>query len=175
MESSYGQAEYIRDGFDQIVWTDNINKIMTQSDSIVNVTTAITNLTVWSYIDYLRSMLLLKKEYGARRIEITCNFVNYPVFMRIDLIPIEARQELAEEVRVWYKKNLGYLDKNEREQVLRYIKIVGTSPVAMNDPHFTLEDALEDLKKFVKQYDQRRGKDFATCLDYRFVEWYNGI
>lgn len=45
----------------------------------------------------------------------------------------------------------------------------------MNDPHFTLEDALQDLKKFVKQYDQRRGKDFVTSLDYRFVEWYNGI
>ena len=175
MESSYGQAEYIRDGFDQRIWDDNIAKIMTQSDSIVNVTTAITNLTVWSYIDYLRIMLLLKKEYGSKRIEITCNFVNYPVFMRIDLIPIEARQELAEEVAVWYKKNRGYLNKNEKEQVLRYIKIVGTSPVAMNDPHFTLEDALEDLKKFVKQYDQRRGKSFATWLDYRFVEWYNGI
>jgi hypothetical protein len=67
------------------------------------------------------------------------------------------------------------LNKNEKEQVLRYIKIVGTSPVAMNDPHFTLEDALQDLKKFVKQYDQRRGKHFATWLDYRFVEWYNGI
>lgn len=168
MESGFAQAEYVRAGFSQDIWMDNVTKIMTKTDWVLNVTTAISSFTVWNYIDYLSIMLMLKRMYGKNRIEITCNFVYYPAFMRIDLIPEEKRALLAMVVMDWLGRQRKNLNKHEIEQVQRFIIIVGDSRQVVN------EDLLKDLKSFVEQYDKRTGRSY-TWLDDRFVEWYESI
>ena len=174
LESSFKQAEYVRAGFEETTWLQNVRTIMNKTNWVLNVTTAVSNLTVFSYLDYLKIMAALKQQYGNKRIEITCNFVNYPVFMRIDLIPRHRRFDAAFEVRLWLMDNSSCLNKHELEQVQRFMTIVGESEQAMNDTHFKLNDAISDLKNFVEQYDTRKGKKY-TRLDPRFVEWYESI
>ena len=62
----------------------------------------------------------------------------------------------------------------EQHHVKRFVDTLTNSPCSMNDPHYHLEDAYKDLKKFIKQYDMRRNKDYNK-LDNRFVEWYNDL
>ena len=174
LESSFKEAEYVRAGFEETTWLKNVRTIMTQTNWVLNVTTAVSNLTVFSYIDYLKIMSTLKQQYGNKRIELTCNFVNYPVFMRIDLIPRHRRFDAAHQVKAWLEENDDCLTKHEITQVKRFITIVGESEQAVNDPHFKLEDAIKDLKLFIQQYDLRKGKSY-TRLDPRFVEWYESI
>lgn len=168
MESSLDQAEYVRSGFDGYVWTDNVRKIMTETEWVLNVTTAISSFTVWNYLDYLNHTLMLKRMYGDSRIEITCNFVYYPEFMRIDLIPQDQRALAAMTVMDWLSRQRHHLNKHEIEQVQRFIIIVGDSEQVINT------NALKDLKTFVEQYDERKGRSYK-CLDKRFVEWYESI
>lgn len=168
MESGFAQAEYVRAGFSQDIWMSNVTKIMTQTDWVLNVTTAISSFTVWNYVDYLNIMLLLKRQYGKDRIEVTCNFVYYPTFMRVDLIPNEQRALIAMVVLDWLNRQRKHLNKHEIEQVQRFIIIVGDSEQLINT------NALKDLKTFVPQYDKRTGRSY-TWLDERFVEWYESI
>lgn len=174
LESSFQQAEYVRHGFKQYVWLNNVHQIMAETKWELNVTTAISCFTVWNYIDYLKYMASLKRTYGKNRIEVTCNFVNYPVFMRIDLIPREQRFDAALEVMLWLNENRKLLNKHEIQQVDRYIKLVSETEQNLKDPHFKLEYALKDIKEFVKQYDERRGISYKA-LDPRFVKWYESI
>jgi organic radical activating enzyme len=168
MESGFAQAEYVRAGFSQDVWMGNVTKIMTKTNWVLNVTTAISSFTVWNYIDYLNIMLMLKHQHGKSRTEITCNFVYYPTFMHIDLIPNEHRTLIAVDVMNWLNRQRKHLNKHEIEQVQRFISIVNNSEQLINT------DALKDLKTFVPQYDNRTGRSY-TCLDKRFVEWYESI
>ena len=168
MESTLDQAEYVRAGFDKNVWLTNVNTIMLQTDWVVNVTTAISSFTVWNYVDYLNLMLKYKRIHGNKRIEITCNFVYYPMFMRIEFIPGDQRALITMVVMDWLNRQRKHLSKHEIEQVQRFIIIVGDSRQS------TKPDALADLKTFVQQYDTRKGKSYK-CLDKRFVEWYESI
>lgn len=174
LESAFEQAEYVRHGFNHYIWRSNVHKILAETKWELNVTTAISSFTVWNYINYLDIMASLKRTYGKERVEITCNFVNYPVFMRIDLIPRDQRFEAALDVMLWLPENKKLLNKHEVQQIERYIKIVGDSEQALNDPHFKIEHALSDMKEFVKQYDKRKGVNYKL-LDPRFVSWYESI
>jgi organic radical activating enzyme len=174
MESSLDQAEYIRDGFDQTVWLANIAKLMDNRRIKLNVTTSINNIAVWSFIDYLKVMKELKNKWGSDRIEINCNFVHYPVFMRIQMIPLELRLPVAQEVTDWTNSNKRIFSDDEQNHIKRFVDTLTNSPCSMNDPHYHLEDAYKDLKNFIQQYDMRRNKDYKK-LDKRFVEWYNDL
>ena len=172
LESNLLQAEYVRDGFDSLTWLANVSKIMERRSVVLNVTTAINNMTVFSYIDYLKLMALLKRRFGRKRIEITCNFVHYPAFMRVQLLPSELRKELAEEVSAWLQDNKRLLVSEEVAAVKRFIDVMSEQYM---DQDYKQEDALADIHSFITQYDQRRNKDFRTILDYRFIRWYDGL
>jgi organic radical activating enzyme len=172
MESNLDQAEYVRDGFDKTIWLANVHFILQHRRIMLNVTTAINNMAVWSFIDYLKLMGELKTKYGKKRIEINCNFVHYPAFMRVQMIPTEQRKILANEVDEWYILNKKLLNDKEQQHILRFIS---TMDAGWIDQDYEIKDAYMDLKSFITQYDTRRGKNFKHALDKRFVEWYNGL
>jgi hypothetical protein len=111
---------------------------------------------------------MYKRMHGKKRIEITCNFVYYPAFMRVDLIPQEQRSLIATVVTEWLARQAKWLSEKEVNQVKRFITIVGNGEQVINN------NALLDLKTFVQQYDVRKGKSYK-CLDKQFVEWYESI
>lgn len=175
MESSLNQAEYVRDGFDQANWLANVEKILSSTNMIVIISTSINNLAVWSFIDYLNLMTELKIKYGNKRIIVNCNFVHYPIFMRVQMIPQDLRQPLAIQVEEWYDKNIKRLDSTEQGYIVRFIDTLNNAPCSLENTHHTMDDAHKDLKSFIEQYDQRRNKNFRKVLDQRFVEWYDSL
>ena len=175
MESSLEHSEYVRDGFDKHNWLENVEKILSNTKMIMIISTSINNLAVWSFIDYLILMKDLKIKYGKNRIKVNCNFVHYPVFMRIQIIPQEIRKLLANEVSIWYAEHYKQFDSNEQGHVIRFIDTLNNSPCSLESTHHKLEDAYNDLKNFIVQYDQRRNKNFRNSLDTRFVAWHDTL
>lgn len=178
IESSLAHTEYIRDGFESDVWMRNVTTVLETKSTIVNrlnFTSSINNLGIWSFIDYLNLMKDLKLKYGVGRVELNCNFVHYPVFMRIELIPLHYRQSLAKEYENWLLENASLCHATEIEHVKRLIGHMTKEHKSTVDSHMTESDALTDLKNFVEQYDNRRDKNFRNVLDPRFVEWYDTL
>jgi len=175
MESSLSQSEYVRDGFDKDNWLANVEKILSNTDMIVIISTSINNLAVWSFIDYLNLITELKIKYGKKRVITNCNFVHYPIFMRVQMIPQEMRLPIANEVSAWYDDNRKRLDSTEQGYLVRFINTLKDAPCSLENTHHTMEDAHKDLKNFIEQYDQRRNKNFREVLDPRFVAWHDTI
>lgn len=173
VESNFDSAEYVRDGFQRDIWLTNVYKILDNTFGVLNVTTSLNNMGVWSYIDYLQLMLELKTKYGGHRIETGCNFVHYPAFMRVQLIPIGLRQELVSEIQQWLATYdiTSLFNVVEVEHIQRFLTIMETAPVELNETYWKTEYGLTDLQNFVQQYDVRRGKDYRVSLDPRFVKW----
>jgi hypothetical protein len=116
----------------------------------------------------------LKKKYGKVRVELSCNFVHYPVFMRIQMIPYAMRMELVGDFQQWLIDNRELCHDTEIAHVERLITILSEE-----NPHWeayiSKEDAHNDLKIFIEQFDKRRNKNFREVLDPRFVSWYDSI
>ncbi len=174
LESTFQEAEYVRDGFDRTVWLHNATKILETSSCVFNVTTSVSSLTAWTFIDYLKLMAELKKQYGSHRIEISCNFVHYPIFMRVQLMPKEQRDFLANEILIWQEQHLDIMHETEREHLKRFAEVMKNAPESqLDEEYLDINDAYNDLKIFIQQYDQRRGKNFRHSLHPKFVEWYD--
>jgi hypothetical protein len=175
LESSFQEAEYVRDGFERETWLTNAKKILDDTNSVLNVTTSVSSLTAWTFINYLELMGELKQQYGSDRIEISCNFVHYPVFMRVQLIPKGRRQPIAKEIAQWLEQNQNLLHPTEKEHLQRFADIMYNASAMLDESHLDIDDAFRDLKTFIAQYDQRRNKNFRESLDPRFVEWYDRL
>lgn len=177
IESSFEHTEYVRDGFDKSIWLKNIYKILDSPVYVVhklNFTTSINNLGVWSMIDYLHMISDLKKKYGKDRVELSCNFVHYPVFMRVQLIPMDLRMNLVSDYVQWLDNNRHLCHHGEIAHVERLIAVMSEVDSHWEN-YINKNTALNDLKLFVEQFDQRRNKNFRTVLDKRFVGWYDSI
>jgi len=170
IESSFKQAEYVRDGFEEQIWLDNVSKILGTKRIVVNLSTAINNLSVWSFDEYLKIALKLKSRFGYSMVETSCNFVQYPKFMYIGLIPQFYQQSIAERISKPYSPFKPMFSLVERQHIERLINLLSESPI--QDPD---KELLTDLKSFVLQYDQRRNKNYKEYLDEGFIEWYDSI
>jgi hypothetical protein len=170
IESNFKQAEYVRDGFEEQVWFDNVTKILSTKRIIVNLSTAINNLSVWSFDEYLKIALKLKSRFGNKMVETSCNFVQYPKFMHIGLIPQFYQQSIAERISKPYSPFKPMFSEVEQQHIERLINLLSNPPIV--DADLTV---LKDLKSFIVQYDQRRNKNYKENLDKGFIEWYDSI
>jgi organic radical activating enzyme len=170
IESNFKQAEYVRDGFESETWLANVTKILNSKCAVVSLNTAINNLSVWSFDEYLKIALDLKSKFGNSRVETTCNFVHYPTFMRVGLVPQFYQHAIAEKINKVYTEFKPMFSAIEQQQIDRVIDLLSNAPIEIADVSL-----LNDLKQFVSQYDQRRTKNYKESLDVRFVEWYDSI
>ena len=169
IESSFKQAEYVRDGFVEKTWISNVEKVLSTKRIIVNLSTAINNLSVWSFDEYLKIAIDLKRKYG-NKVETSCNFVQYPKFMNIGIIPQFYQQSIAERVSKMYSPFKSMFSEVEQQHIERLINLLSDPPIQETD-----YDLLIDLKSFIEQYDKRRNKNYKKSLDKGFVEWYDSI
>lgn len=170
IESNFKQAEYVRDGFEQQTWIDNVNKILSTKRIIVNLSTAINNLSVWSFDEYLKTSIELKSKFGNSIVETSCNFVQYPKFMHVGLIPQFYQQSIAERIGKIYNPVKNMFSSVEQHHMERLVNLLSTPPIEEAN-----KDLLDDLKSFIVQYDQRRNKSYKENLDKGFIEWYDSI
>ena len=170
IESNFKQAEYVRDGFEERTWLINVSKILDTKRIPLHLSTAINNLSVWSFDDHLKTVIGLKGMFDKDLVETSCNFVHYPKFMRVGLIPQFYQQAIAEKIKTIMSQFAPMFSDVEQQHIDRVINLLSDPPIEDTDV-----EMLKDLKKFISEFDQRRGKDYKTSLDRSFVEWYDSI
>jgi organic radical activating enzyme len=168
IESSLSDAEYSRDGFDSELWMTNVHALL-KAGIHVRMSTTINNLTVWTFTDYMKMVIDLKQQYGAEKVSMNCNFVHRPVCMQLQLIPKKYRKKLAKENRAYLKS--AEILEHEKDQLSRFISYLEVNEFNPAEAGCSLEEAKEDLKIFLLQYDRRRNKDFRKQLHATLVKW----
>ena len=178
MESVGEQAEYMRDKLDYEYWKNNVERIFEESNvKRLVVMMTINALCVFNVTTFLDQMLDWKKKYQTldRTLGISINFLRFPAFMNVTVLPDHIRQEAYEEIRLWYEINkenpyLNSMEKGDIERLISYVNVIETPHSYDTD----IEKNRKDFKSFYQQYDRRRNKTINIFPD-NFLEWYNAL
>ena len=175
-ESVGATAEYIRDGLNYNEWMSNVEELLeTDSIKVMHVMCTINALCLSTLPNLLTQMVGLKQRYSKWRLIWTLNILRFPSFQSPLILP--------DDIKLKYRNNLvAWLDAHRDhplihdhefrhlERLIDYLDMVKTPhPNTHEKPRL-----LNDFKQFYTQYDQRRGKDFATTFP-ELKEWYNNL
>jgi hypothetical protein len=176
MEATGVQAEYIRDGLDYTAWLVNVQKLLDSDDiRAVHCMATINALCLDSLPDLLNQLIQLKQVYGCERVSFTLNILRFPSFQSALVLPDELRSKYKHSLETWLMLNqsnslLQEHEINHMRRLIDYLDVVKT-------PHsdaFDMPKLHNDFKQFFSQYDQRRGKNFASSFP-QLNDWYNDI
>ena len=175
-ESTASQAEYIRDGLDYDLWMHNVQELL-EHDAIkaVHCMATINALCLDSLPDLLDQLIRLKQVYSRERVSFTLNILRFPSFQSALVLPDDLRSKYKHSLETWLTLNqsnslLHEHEVNHVQRLIDYLDVVKT-------PHsdaFDMPRLHNDFKQFYTQYDQRRGKNFATTFP-QLTEWYDSI
>lgn len=167
-ESSLRHAEYTRDGFNGDLWLKNVNEVLSNSDIKITVTTAINNMSVWSFGKYLKMISNLKEKYGRDRVTTNFNRVLYPQWHSLAILPKNLRIEIANELKIVFD---GLENLHDPHSVVGFEDLhTYLQTTNFYDPMYTEKQVLKDAVNFYDQFNKRRNKDISV-LDPRYVNW----
>ena len=183
-ESFGNHAEYIRDGLVWERWLSNLRLMIEQGNcKATHVMMTINSLCLFSIIEFMDEMLLLKKEFGTHHCMMSFNILRFPSFMSAVTLPHDMCLEIADKLTAWLQINFdnqspttngrGYLHQMERDGITRLVSYLRE----VREGHgFTssIESRERDFKTFFTQYDLRRDKDFVSTFPM-LAPWYNSI
>ena len=174
------QAEYIRDGLNYQQWRANLVNFLENANPktfrALTIMMTINSLCLFSIIDFLEDMKLLKTKYGHHRPNLDLNILRWPAFMSPLALPDDVKIKLRSDLVKWYgvNKDSDLFVEGEKAQLERLIDYLDV----VQKGHTTTENDKEllfhDFKSFYEQYDIRRNKDFRKTFP-ELVEWYNTI
>ncbi len=175
-ESTFGQAEYIRDGLNYEQWQNNILSMMKENipAEIHNMAT-INALCLETLPQFLENIVQLKtasKFYGTS-LNFTLNILRFPSFQSPLVLPDDLRNLFKHNLEKFLLKNEKYLEHmevNHTQRLIDYLDVVKT-------PHAgaaTQEKLQKDFKIFYSQYDKRRNKNFVKTFPI-IGEWYGQL
>jgi hypothetical protein len=175
-EAHGAQAEYIRDGLDYDLWMHNVQELL-ERDHIqaMHFMCTINALCLDSLDVFLDQLVSLKKVYGRDRVNFTLNILRFPSFQSALILPEHIKLAYGDRLTQWLAKHKDndYLQEHEinhTQRLVDYLDVVKT-------PHseaFELHKLRHDFAKFYSQYDQRRGKNFATVFP-ALADWYHTL
>lgn len=174
-ESVGARAEYIRDGLIYADWHSNVVKLL-DAGRTVHCMCTINALCLDSLPQLLEQLVTWKKHYGRDRINYTLNILRFPSFQSPLVLSDELRYHYQQQLIAFMVKHKGhsYLHEHEWNHLQRlvdYLDVVRT-------PHseaFDLTKLRYDFGSFYTQYDQRRGKSFASTFGSNLTAWYNDL
>ena len=170
------QAEYIRDGLVWDDWANNVEKLLDSGQFRgIHVMCTINALCLSTLDQLLECIMNWKLEYGKDAVSFTLNILRFPSFQSPLVLPDAQRtvykQRLVTWLEHWADSNVIHEHEiNHTQRLIDYLDVVKT-------PHseaFDMPKLLNDFKQFYSQYDQRRGKDFASTFP-ELKEWYDSI
>ena len=175
-ESTFGQAENIRDGLNYNQWHDNMFSMMKENipSEIHNMAT-INALCLETLPQFLENLVQLKtasKLYGPS-LNFTLNILRFPSFQSPLVLPDDLRNLFKTNLEKFLLNNEKYLEHmevNHTQRLIDYLDVVKT-------PHAgaaTQEKLQKDFKTFYSQYDHRRGKNFVETFPI-IGQWYNEL
>ena len=175
METVDEQAEYIRDKLDYEHWKNNCERIFEESNvKRLVVMMTINALCLFGITDFLDQMLEWKHKYN-KSIGLSVNFLRFPAFMSVTVLPDHIRERMWQDLTLWYEINkedskLNSMEKGDIERLISYVKVIETPHSYDKD----IEQNRKDFKRFYTQYDFRRNKSIEI-FPSDFLEWYNRI
>ena len=172
-ESTGTQAEYIRDGLNYTAWLANVERLLDSPDiRAVHCMATINALCLTGLPDLLTQLVNLKRTYGRERVSFTLNILRFPSFQSPLVLPDHLRRTFELNLTEWLRNHrrnplLQEHELNHLRRLIDYLDVVKT-------PHsesFELPKLHNDFGQFFTQYDQRRGKNFATTFPL-LADWY---
>jgi len=127
-------------------------------------------MSVWSYVDYLKRVNNLRRDFGRHRIQINSNRVYHPQFHQVNLIPIHWRNELADEIEAELPNLEQMTDTATQGTIRNHINFLRQAEFDVKHSPSPLNWILKDKIKWLDQYLYRRGKTLDG-LDKRYIEW----
>ena len=170
------QAEYIRDGLVWDDWTNNVERLLNSGQfRCIHIMCTINALCLSSLDQLLDCIVNWKLEHGRDAVSFTLNILRFPSFQSPLVLPDELRTKYRDQLVDFMVRHKGHSYLHEHEwnhlsRLIDYLDIVKT-------PHsdaFDRPKLHNDFKQFYAQYDQRRGKDFATAFP-ALAEWYGTL
>ena len=164
LESTGHQAEYARDGLSYRQWLQNVNKILTETNTRVSIMTTINILSLTTFDDFLMTVLDFRVEFNksfeVNRIPLSINYLRWPPHLQCTLLDKEERAETADTIENLAKSWLKYYSKEkyariyleEFDQIQRFCDYLRNTDPAV--------EHRKDFVRYIHAYDERRGKNF---------------
>lgn len=174
------QAEYIRDGLNYQQWRANLVNFLENANPktfrALTIMMTINSLCLFSIVDFLEDMKLLKAKYGHHRPNLDLNILRWPAFMSPLALPDDVKIKLRSDLVKWYDENKDsdLFVQGEKAQLERLIDYLDVVEKGHNTTENDKELLFHDFKSFYEQYDIRRNKDFRKTFP-ELREWYNTI
>jgi len=174
METVDGHAEYTRDGLNYNKWKTNVERVYSESNAHrMTIMMTVNALCLFKITEFLDQVLEWKHKYGKHKVRLSVNFLRFPAFMSITILPDDIRHKLSKQLDDWYDKNkdnpeIAQWEIDDLKRLLKYVKVIETAHSYDDD----LEVNRRDFKSFFKQYDKRRNTSINVFPDY-FLEWFN--
>jgi pyruvate-formate lyase-activating enzyme len=172
---SWGRhAMYIRDGLDWDQWVNNVMFLLDSGKLRgLHVMCTVNALCLLSLTDLLWMIVKLKQKYGKDSINFSLNILRFPSFQSPLILPLEVREQYAEELQQFGKAAWTDMHEFEFNQLQRLIEYLQT----VDSPHsgaLSREILQRDFKNFYQQYDRRRGLDFKYTFP-QIADWYDTL
>lgn len=169
-ESTTQKAEYVRDGFDWNIWTDNFDLLAKNNVKLHSMCT-IGAIGLSGLVDYLDWCLEQKKTYGRDTPTFTLNIQRFPKFQSPLILPQQLRNHYADSLNNWKEKaDRNLLHDMEVEHLDRLIDYLKNENNQLGNQDY-LNLLRKDFKNYYTQFDSRRGKNFTeTFAD--LADWY---
>lgn len=158
---AYGErAEYIRFGMNYQTWLTNSNRYLEEiprgNFSIMSTYNA---LSISSYTEFLKDVLILKLKYHAslRSITIDIPYLDNPKWMSVRILPKEYKEKILDQVKFMRDNSCG----NKGFQSWEADKLERVTYIMQDDPD---KDLLRDFVIFFDEHDRRRGTDLLKTF-----------
>ena len=175
METTGTQAEYIRDGLNYESWCDNVERILGESNvKRIVVMMTINAMCLFNITDFMDQVMIWKKKY-RNRISMSINFLRFPAFQSLTVLPDNLREKSHQQLSDWYQvnrddPNLMFTEKSDIERLISYVDVIEAPHSYDTD----LEKNRSDFKKFYTQYSSRRNKPIDIFPE-EFLQWFNTL
>lgn len=178
---SYGaHAEYIRDGLKYDVWRKNVVRFIEEANPktfrALTIMMTINSLSLFSIVEFLEDMKILKAKYGHHRPNVDLNILRWPSFMSPLVLPDDIKIMLHSKLKNWYEdnKDSNLFTSGEKAQIERLIDYIEVVQRGHNSTELDMDLQFHDFKSFYTQYDVRRNKNFVETFP-ELKEWYEAL
>lgn len=118
--------------------------------------------------------MVWKQKYG-NRISMSINFLRFPAFQSLTVLPNNLREYAHEQLSSWFEfnrdnPNLLFTEKSDIERLIAYVNVIETPHSYDTD----IEKNRRDFKRFYTQYSSRRNKPIEVFPE-EFLQWFNTL
>lgn len=168
LEATGKQAEYIRFGMEYDRFIRNCERILNETNASLLFMTTVNALCYSSFGDFLKEFMRLRfmsqPAPNVRRALLSVNFLRHPEFLDIRILPDEIKQKCKLEWTEIIEKHRDYVNHPGHALLLSECdnvdRLIGYMMSQMPD----LDRQIDDFRMYHKEYDRRRGVDFATTF-----------